>query len=730
MALPKTTQPQTDFSAGELDVETKRTDDPALKIGARQAANMRILNSKKLANRSGRRVVMLETGRVEKVVMSPGNTFFLCFGANTIKVYNSAASLVFTQGGMPWVLNTVKNIVWDIYRQQIFIAFSGAAPQILSWDGTTWTLANFAEQSIGNQKRTPFYRLATAGITMLPSANSGAITLTMSANYFVAGMVGTRVRYNGRQILITGVTSPTLANATVQESLNGSTEFTFSTDPSLTFNVGDVVAGQTSGAQGQVAAFPGGNKMDVVVLTPIPFQYNAYVGPVYIPETIVGPAGSMNPTNLTRGAPLASPNWDEEIMNSYRGWPASVFVDQNRVGFCDFPSVPSGVCWSGIGLPTDLYPDPPGQITAANSIFELAPNKSRVLYVVAGPESSEFVFCDNGIYYIPISITNPLKPGSVQFSFLTRDGAAQVKPRAVASVLIYVGAGQTTVMSVLATGAQSRPYETRNLSDLHSHLINSPIAIAVPTSAGTFPERYAYILNGDGTVATLKYQETSGQLQGVIGWTPHSGNGTVGWVAALNAEVIFTSTYFTRSLVEVLDDSLYLDAALPVNSIPAALTPPGGKGPLWWIPSQTVTLMDLGTRQMGLYQIDANGFIIPQFIGGEDLASAQLVAGQAWSSTFEPFIQQNQGGQTVGQRMKRRKIARWAVTVQHSTGFVAGNTRVPTYRIGDDATLAPPQREETITGRQQGRDFDPRWLLTKDTAGPLTISEFAAEMTV
>jgi hypothetical protein len=38
-------------------------------------------------------------------------------------------------------------------------------------------------------------------------------------------------------------------------------------------------------------------------------------------------------------------------------------------------------------------------------------------------------------------------------------------------------------------------------------------------------------------------------------------------------------------------------------------------------------LMDLGTRQMGTYQIDSNGNIIPQFIDGENLTSSQLVAG-------------------------------------------------------------------------------------------------------
>jgi hypothetical protein len=40
---------------------------------------------------------------------------------------------------------------------------------------------------------------------------------------------------------------------------------------------------------------------------------------------------------------------------------------------------------------------------------------------------------------------------------------------------------------------------------------------------------------------------------------------------------------------------------------------------------------------MGTYQIDANGFIIPQNNGGENLLAATLVAGQPWTMTVEPF---------------------------------------------------------------------------------------------
>ena len=43
-----------------------------------------------------------------------------------------------------------------------------------------------------------------------------------------------------------------------------------------------------------------------------------------------------------------------------------------------------------------------------------------MLYVVPGMEGSEFVFCNNGIYYVPITATNLLTPTSVAFNALSK----------------------------------------------------------------------------------------------------------------------------------------------------------------------------------------------------------------------------------------------------------------------------------------------------------------------
>jgi len=464
-------------------------------------------------------------------------------------------------------------------------------------------------------------------------------------------------------------------------------------------------------------------------------------------ETLVGPAGSGP---IGSAGPISDPVdgvvlWDEEVMNAYRGYPASCFVDQFRLGFCDFPAIPNGIGWSAINAPTDQYVV--GATVPSGAMFELAPDKVRVKYVAAGPESSEFVFCDHAVYYIKIDAQNPLKPGSVSFQTLSNDGAATVQPRASQGLLFYVNAGGSSVMVITAPGAYYRPFESNSLTEFHNHLFGSIIALAAPNADTTFEERYVYALNADGSVVCGKYEKGNSEV--MVGWAPWSGIGAISWIAAMNASLLFTASYFGSMICEVLDDSQYLDAAFLVNAPPAPFTPPGGKGPLWWIPSQTVSLMDQATRSMGTYQIDADGFIIPQGNGGENLLAATLVAGQPWTSTVEPFCPNAQPGIDAGQRMKTRQVTSFLAYVVHSTGFILGHLfsgvrtrtspalgtlmnfrRFPAYNQDDDATLPPPERETSEMYAPPGSTYDPRVVLIKDTPGPLQLLELTVEVSI
>lgn len=752
---------QRDFSFGEVDVTLKRADDhPARKAGLRQMVNARILNSGAVQDRPGRSALFLEQGRIEKILMSPGNLFYVAFGAGYLRVYNAAGTRVFnsTKKGdgltnIPWTLATVKNVTWVIAaaanRFVIYICYGDDAPrnvpQIIEWDGvsqnSTWTLTTFAEDINFGQKRTPFYRISPPNVTMQPSGMTGNITIIFSAPILVPGMIGTRFEYCGAQLTLTGITNPMSGTAIANMPLPQAQALTLSTTPQ-----GFIVAGQellqdSTGAIGIVTTVGVGIGVQLLPDATGTVRF-------FSTGTVVSPTGNAVVTATGGTVPEAVAVWADEVMNLFRGYPKSVFYDQGRLGFCNFPSLPSGIGWSAIGLPSDFFPEDAS--APGNSIFELVPHKSQVLFVVAGPESSEFVMCDNSVYYIPISPTNPLKPGSVSFQLLSGDGAAPVQPRVSQELILYINAGQNSVMAIIASGAYLRPFNTKNLTEFHAHLFNGIQCIATPSADGSFNERYAYVLNGDGSITVGKYDPLS--LQGnqpIVGWGPWSGGASVSWIAAQSSDVIFSSSYFGVGIVESLDDDQYLDCAIDVNALPPAMAAPVGKGPLWFIPSQTVSLIDQVTRIMGTYDIDADGFIIPQFNGGEDLAITSLVAGQPWTMTVEPFCPDASPGQAVGQRMFKRRVSRFAAAVVHSTGFMMARlfsgpltptspalgtvmnfTRFPAWNVGDDPTKPPPEREIVERTRPIGRSFDPRVALIKDTPGPLQVLELGIEATI
>jgi hypothetical protein len=798
---------QSDFSAGEVDPDLERDDEnPVLKKGLRQCANFRILNSKKVSNRLGRSVQFIDGPRIDEVLMAPGQVFYLCFRAGGLAVRNAAGTVVFstTKKGdgttaIPWTAATAFAVSWDIMpgaALSIYIAYADGAPanvpQILTWDGvsqtSTWTLATFAEivgggsggggagtggtfnasigtasygagttsGGAGNTKRTFFYRISPIGITMQPSAVSGAgITLTFSAGMnLVAGHVGTRMRFIGRQLLITAVASATSATATVEETLLPGTalENDNSVDLNTVFSPGDVIIGSVSGARGVVIAVTAPRFVNVQMLTATSFVGGGN-------EHIVGPGGDGGLlTSQVLGTPFAVPVWDDEVMNSQlRGYPSFVFCDQARLGFCNFPSVRTGIGYSAINAPTDLFVPNLG-VVPNNAIFEVAPGKSQVMYVVAGNEGSEFVFCDNGVYAIPINAQNPLSGTTgVQFQKITDDGCAAVQPRRMQNIIVYVNAGGKSVRAIMTTGAYYRANESRDISEFHNHLINAPVAIACPTADDpNFTERYFYVLNGDGTLAVGRVQVVDGNVapNTLPGWVPESGAGKVLWVSARASHVMFTTTYQPAgaaavTAAELRDFTQYLDGAISYNSVPSGIATPGGKGPLWWLAGGSCVVMDLGTRELGTYQIDANGFLVPQFNGGENFASAQLVVGQPWTATFEPFAPPAPGGQNLHQRQDTRGINKHSVYFRNSTGFVfqklfaakltptspaygvvVSSKRVPAYNAGDNALLAPPLRKDVEFWQPGGKEHDPRSAIVKDTVGPLIILESNLEITV
>ena len=733
---------QRDFSAGEIfSGAERRSDLPFVRAGARTQVNWRIESNGSLVPRSGRRALFQTSGkRSEYFRMTPSAEFILSFSDGALTIFDAKTGVQVAgnvNAAYLWAAATIDNIIWTQAIYDVVIAFPGMQPQIARYDQAagTWSFLPYNFRTSATVVYEPFYRRSVLGASMTPSAVSGAIILTCSSNFFTPGKSGQRLSILGQQVTITGYLSPTQANATIAYNLPVS--ISIAVDDITPFQAGQVVSTKNNGIKMEVfsvtAGFVKGTLMGQLTLPTL----------TWTGEFLISPLGSSTVTAATTPTVIASGatvQWLEEFMNATAGWPQSCFYDKNRLGFCDFPQAPEGILWSAIGAPDTCWIDsaaaatnPAAGADPSAAILEFIPQKPRVRHVVGWGD--EFIFTEAGIFQLPISGNNPLKPGSAEFRQFSNDGCSIIRPVLTQDSIVYVNAGTSRVSMVKATGTYTRPYVSEDLSDLHKHLFTSdtpslapgmaPRMLTIAYGDGAHPERYVYVVNKNGSVITGKFTADK-QL---VGWAPQASAALVSWVSAGGKAVYFSSGYpaTAKFIIETEYDGANLDGFIAWNGIPAGLNPAAGLASLWWLGGLTVTLID-GDLDMGDRQVDANGNLVQQ--NGDILTSATLFIGVTFTSTFEPILHHADLGQDLGQGQTLRKIKQISATVEHTAPFSIDDRVFTVNTFNVDGSVAPALKKATYRARPPGRVIDPSVKLIKSRPGIFRLKEIIAGVTV
>lgn len=121
----------------------------------------------------------------------------------------------------PWTEAQIREIVWTQSADTLFLTHPEVAPRILTrTGGGSWSLVDWPFLAEGDLSRRPFYKFAAAGVTLDPGATSGTgVTVTASADVFDVQHENTWMRIKGRQVLVTDVSSPTVAVVDILETL-------------------------------------------------------------------------------------------------------------------------------------------------------------------------------------------------------------------------------------------------------------------------------------------------------------------------------------------------------------------------------------------------------------------------------------------------------------------------------------------------------------------------------
>jgi hypothetical protein len=163
-------------------------------------------------------------GRLVAFEFNTEQVYLLVFTDEHVDVYKDGAQIA--DFATPWSAAQVAQISWVQSADTLFVAHPDVEPRKItrsshtSWSIATWTFLDEQDTSASLDRiQQPHHKFADDEVTLTPSATSGSVTLTASADVFDAAHVNGRMRIGNKEVLITAVASATSATATVKETL-------------------------------------------------------------------------------------------------------------------------------------------------------------------------------------------------------------------------------------------------------------------------------------------------------------------------------------------------------------------------------------------------------------------------------------------------------------------------------------------------------------------------------
>lgn len=220
--MPRIRQVKTSFTAGEVSrALLGRSDLKAYENGALTLRNVFIQPTGGVTRRAGLRYIdsVPGNGRLIAFEFNTEQTFLLVMSDTQLDVYADGVKV--TTLATPWTETQIANLAWTQSADTLLLAHPDVPPKKLTRNaGGVWALNDWSfYTSDANVIEQPYYKFADPDVTLTPSATTGSITLTSSADAFDAGHVGTRLRIKDKEVSITAFNSATVVTATVIETL-------------------------------------------------------------------------------------------------------------------------------------------------------------------------------------------------------------------------------------------------------------------------------------------------------------------------------------------------------------------------------------------------------------------------------------------------------------------------------------------------------------------------------
>ena len=206
----------------------------------------------------------------------------------------------------------------------------------------------------------------------------------------------------------------------------------------------------------------------------------------------------------------------EPVWSSTRGWPCSVTFHGGRLWFGGSKSRPQTVWGSKVGLfdkfdPTSGYDNDAIEFTLdtrdLNKITDIYSQKNLMIFTLGG----EFVCAS--------SFNEPLTPDNINAVLQTSNGSwGKTHPVDIEGTVMFIERKGQGLMAFAASENTTDIYSSANSSLINSHLIKSPVDIAVERNNLTQQTNYVYIVNEDGGMAVVNLLSSQGITGGYTLW--------------------------------------------------------------------------------------------------------------------------------------------------------------------------------------------------------------------
>lgn len=655
----------------------------------------------------------------EKYVISIEHQKINCFYMDDTGVYGAAGELVLVEtitqdtnaDPLPFDRDYIQQYTYSQSGDVMFICHPLFMPRMLirtALDAFEVTPYTFDMRADGLKTYQPYSRFQGQNVTLDPSATTGTgVTLTVSENYFTADHVGVTLKYGDAEIVITSVTSPTVAVGDILDelkvrlqTLNPLRTIDGSSTVEVThighgFGGGETIFIEDAAATGGINA---GNLNGNRVVSSI-IDENTYT------FTAGGAASSAEDgggyVSIVCHAP--TDDWTEQSFSAARGYPAAVTFHENRIVFAGTIAQPDTLWFSKIGQFFN-FDFGIGNDDEAFDLTASTGDVNSVRYLVSNRDLQ--VFTDSAELYVPTYLNQAITPTNAQIKKQTPYGCEFTYPHPFDGATLFIQAGGNVMREYLYTDTESA-YTSTSVSGAASHLVVDPKCMAVVNGAFDQAESYAALSLGNGEVSLFN----SNRAERRAAWTRVTTAGNFCSLLGVGTR-LFANVWGSDGFLHLMEmtGTTGMDFTKSLTAVSNLVDVSHA-----FVEGDVVNVFGNGVDYLGPFTVDANQKI-------------DVTVYSAYS-TF-----------TVGKAFTVN-ITSNPITIQGSNGTTAGAVRGISAVVLDlietenvQVNGRPSMITASFTGKREVRTNaygrDPQVTITQNQPSPLQVNGFIAELVI